>query len=571
MATRQRRTRVRAAQPAAAATFERRPYDDDSPWNQTLAELYSDTGLYPTGIPIHADSDLLIESIKTDTEGTVPYNDSGLADHTALTSDPSQFTMAVYVVDDRTPFSTVAPDSTWRYGDDDTINGSFAVGEIVSVRVPANVYPAAPDGGDSQVVIIDLSTGYEWNFFACLQNADGTWYKNPVTGHYECSNAGRYEALLTGTAVPGTSPKSWTLRGAGVPYLTGLVRPFEIRNGVIQHALAIAYDYPNSDYFYPATKSDGVGKRIGDVAPGVKYDPPEGARLRLKSSVNPASYTDPVARIVGRALQDYGAIIIDNSGRPKLYFEYQASAGWGTGGLPTITSSTVSEILIDDLEVIDWDPATPAPDILQTLEFGSTGDLDGDPITHTSPSWTPQANELLLVGVTFRRLNGSDATEVTGITGNGLTWSRVTRLTDTQGAITQEIWQASGASPSSGAVAVTLDNDRTASAQALRITAGAAINDFAQATTPDGTDPATVDVTTTVADCLVIGFASCRNNTFTKGSQFKDNEVNTSNGAGGDVIRISTEYRDLHVAGTLAVSGTLAATNWIMGAVAVEP
>ena len=44
-----------------------------------------------------------------------------------------------------------------------------------------------------------------------------------------------------------------------MPYLTGLIRPWEIAQGHIDHAIAFTYNYPTAAYVYPATKSDSRG------------------------------------------------------------------------------------------------------------------------------------------------------------------------------------------------------------------------------------------------------------------------------------------------------------------------
>ena len=83
----------------------------------------------------------------------------------------------------------------------------------------------------------------------------------------------------------GVPPIGFNSRGAGVPYLAGLVRPAEVRRGRIEHALAFGCREPGSLFVVPATKSDGAG-----AFPAL----PEGAREIWVSAYNGAwdSYED---------------------------------------------------------------------------------------------------------------------------------------------------------------------------------------------------------------------------------------------------------------------------------------
>lgn len=176
------------------------------------------------------------------------------------------------------------------------------------VPIPNGVSPAA--GGDAQIVFWNQQTGDEWGFNSVVVNSDGSL--NVKNGYHYNTNW------------DGSPPDTFGSRGAGVPYLTGLIRPCEIAQGHIDHAIAFAYDYPTNQFIYPATKSDGSGSYPPDM--------PEGARLQL----NPA-LTDTQIQgwgcigsclIIAKALQKYGMIIIDKSGHPKIYAEYEGTAHW---------------------------------------------------------------------------------------------------------------------------------------------------------------------------------------------------------------------------------------------------
>jgi hypothetical protein len=133
-------------------------------------------------------------------------------------------------------------------------------------------------------------------------------------------------------------------RGAGVPYLAGLVRPCEIARGRIDHALAFAYDYPSRRHVFPATKSDGIGSARTDL--------PEGSRLQLDPTLGAdeigAWGCDGPCLVIARALQRYGMYVIDNAGRPKVMLEYEGTAAWDG----RVDDDTVSPIPFSAFRVI---------------------------------------------------------------------------------------------------------------------------------------------------------------------------------------------------------------------------
>jgi hypothetical protein len=270
----------------------RRPYSDTSPWNRAISAK-------PV---VHPESAFYVSSMTPE-----------------LTSDPTQYTYPVYYVDAGTPRQRV------------TISGLFS--NVVrprtlvrqsrgSVTVPIPAGAASASGSDAQMIILDPATGDEWGFWRLRQGGSGNW---------SATNGYHYNTYWNG--VP---PRGFGSRGAGVPYLAGLVRPCEIRRGFIDHALAFAYDFPTSRYIWPATKSDGKGKEPNNL--------PEGARLQLDPSLTPRQLRQlgirGPARMVAQALQRYGMYLIDASGREKVMFEYEGTARWN--GL--VTWKTVRKI-----------------------------------------------------------------------------------------------------------------------------------------------------------------------------------------------------------------------------------
>ena len=251
-----------------------------------------------------------------------------------LTSDPTQFTYPVYEITAETPLVEIEIEGWFSNvtGNGRTMENEF--GATAQFPIPAEAEPAA--GSDSQVILVDPETGDEW----------GAWqFRRTEAGTYVAENAYHYNTTWDAVPPPSTGGGVFVNRGAGVPYLVGLVRACEIEAGRIDHALAFAYDSPSGDYVYPATKSDGEGA-FGEALP-------EGARLQLDPNLSPEDLAalgcEGPCLTVARALQDYGMIVIDNSGRSKVMFEYIGTAGWGG----TIDENTVSPLPLERFRVLD--------------------------------------------------------------------------------------------------------------------------------------------------------------------------------------------------------------------------
>jgi hypothetical protein len=113
-------------------------------------------------------------------------------------------------------------------------------------------------------------------------------------------------------------PAGWTSAdAAGLPIFPGLARWDEVARGVIDHALRFTAPRTRRAYVYPARHYAS-----SSTDPSL---PPMGLRVRLKASVNVASFPRQ-ARVVLRALQRYGMILADNgspwyiSGAPNRHW-----------------------------------------------------------------------------------------------------------------------------------------------------------------------------------------------------------------------------------------------------------
>jgi hypothetical protein len=250
-----------------------------------------------------------------------------------LTSDPTQYTYPVYEVTSETPTERVRIDG-W-YSEVTRGDRTLRIQRGGWARMPIPAGAASAAGSDAQIILVDWRSGDEWGAWRLRESSDGSW---------EAENASHYNVRWDAVPPRDSSGRPFLARGAGIPYLAGLVRRCELARRRIRHALAFAYDYPSAEYVYPAAKSDGKGTGPSAL--------PEGTRLQL----NP---TLPARRIrawgckgpcfvIAKALQRYGMYVVDNGGRPKVMLEYEGTARWGD----TVDAETVSPIPLSAFRIV---------------------------------------------------------------------------------------------------------------------------------------------------------------------------------------------------------------------------
>ncbi len=318
---------------AAASLAGQRPYNNVSPWNLRI-------GPNPA---YDRHSDVFVQSM------------TGL-----FGSNVAKYTMPVYEVDTKIPHVPVYFSGRYTEVDRENRRATVIKEAKVFIPVPAHAVPAA--GRDGQLIIWNPKTGDEW----------GLWRVESVANAFLAVNGYHYNTNWSG--VP---PFGFFNRGAGVPYLAGLVRPWEIAQGRIDHAIAFGVNYPNKMFVYPATKSDGrdlSADVFGDGQQSLMVQLPSGARLQLDPGLAEDDFDrwglTPAARVIARALQEYGMILVDSSGHPKIYAEYEGTAQWNG----VVREGLLYKIPYTAFRVLDLGaPERPAAPNGLTVEKGSDG------------------------------------------------------------------------------------------------------------------------------------------------------------------------------------------------------
>jgi hypothetical protein len=116
----------------------------------------------------------------------------------------------------------------------------------------------------------------------------------------------------------------------------GVVRPQEIAQGHIDHALAITIpDTRQNAIACPATNGDGTHTNPGAI--------PIGAHLQLNPNLNVSALNIPAwQKTIARALQQYGAYVTDTGGSIGIYAQSDRGLpynAWAKAGIPADSPS----------------------------------------------------------------------------------------------------------------------------------------------------------------------------------------------------------------------------------------
>lgn len=209
--------------------------------------------------------------------------------------------------------------------------------EFRDVRIPVGAQPDPTS--DSAMTVYDLRRRLVYGFHRTRYDArNDAW-----------SACGGTVFYLNSLGLDGTmagSDQSRNRGHRGVPPPTYAVRFSEMLSGSIDHVLKIAVSAASTEHVFPMVGSDGFSTHPSA--------PPEGARLRIEPTIEleKLGLSGP-GLVIARALQEYGAVIGDQSGASvSLKVENTVAEGRGRRWQGVLAAKSLSAIPLDAYEVV---------------------------------------------------------------------------------------------------------------------------------------------------------------------------------------------------------------------------
>lgn len=307
-----------AAQPAPPPSGPAPWYSSGSPFNQAIP---ADAGIDPA-------SPAMVQALVAGAGG-------------GFAISAKQWTPPVYYADAQTPRVAVSITMGW-----------FPARSLIGVPMPADATPDATS--DGHLMVIDRSTGCEYDFWQAQRHADGSW------------------SASTANAIPmsgtGVYSGGWATTAAGFALGLGKIRPEEMAAGEIRHALVFGFPTTKAGGpVWPATSSDGRSSSPGAI--------PEGARLQLDPSLDLDSLgLTAWQKTIARALQRYGMILGDTGGTVGLSAVNASNLGtdaypWGNVSYAYLPTSLLSHFRVLTLGPQSNPPGALVPTSCATYGF----------------------------------------------------------------------------------------------------------------------------------------------------------------------------------------------------------
>ena len=213
----------------------------------------------------------------------------------------------VYVVPDDQPHVSIRVNSQFtRYG---LADQALLAADLDSVPLPPGAVPAGPpesstvSWSDHELIVYQPSTDRAWELYHLVK---GQWGWSVTDGGQiaNVSSSNAYTPWITG--------KPHGMTGSGVPLLGTLQRVDELQRGALGHTVAVSVPHVRKGAVrWPATRSDGDFTTPDAI--------PEGTRFRLPADLDiDALPLNPYAKIVAKAIQAHGMVVIDKNCRPSV-------------------------------------------------------------------------------------------------------------------------------------------------------------------------------------------------------------------------------------------------------------
>lgn len=180
------------------------------------------------------------------------------------------------------------------------------------------------ESGDRHIISLNTDTCVLYELFRSIQLPNGEW----------TAGSGAIYNLNTNNL----RPAGWTSAdAAGLPIYPGLAKYEEVKSGSIKHALRFTIPKTSRYYLWPARH---FASKSSDLS-----IPPMGIRMRLKQDID-ISKLPQQARVIAKALKEYGMILADNGG--PLFISGVPNEQWDNQQLKSL-----KQLIARDFEIID--------------------------------------------------------------------------------------------------------------------------------------------------------------------------------------------------------------------------
>ena len=195
---------------------------------------------------------------------------------------------------------------------------------------------AVPDPQEGHLAVYEPGAGREWDMFEAARSSSG-WHAYAATS----VTMRRGNPIIPAGRIGGNA--------ANLPLIAGVVRPEEILQGHIDHALVFAIpSVSRLGHVCPATHNDGSSTDPNALR--------EGMRLQLDPTLDVGSLAVPAwEKTLARAMQTYGMYLTDEGGSLSIFAEDPASRGydaWKLVGMPEGDAVSIVGIPWDRFRVV---------------------------------------------------------------------------------------------------------------------------------------------------------------------------------------------------------------------------
>jgi hypothetical protein len=184
-------------------------------------------------------------------------------------------------------------------------------------RIPIPSYAALNESSDNPIAIYQTSSGREWELWRAVRHS--------ATSYSACWG-GKLDMATSG----GVFPPNFGLSATGISYFATTITEADVASGSIDHAIAVIL--PRCNHFtYPADRGD-CGSDPGQ--------PAEGQWFRFPAGLATPPGLTPFARMVFRAIEAHGMVVVDQGGSVSIEAEQPSDwAAQGHSGTDPLTAS----------------------------------------------------------------------------------------------------------------------------------------------------------------------------------------------------------------------------------------